>query len=142
LVNERIQTIAWAKGETVALSVCLVAALEEESAILSVKERGFVPHKFNKGSEIAGRATGNCGIMVNESGRGFGFANRELDRGMTRHGPGAGADVRKGTEITTHVVTKAAGTGIICYARGERGHMKRMCRKKGGNTVKRYNSEN
>jgi hypothetical protein len=38
LSNERIQTIVRAKGET-ALSVCIDAATEEESAILSAKER-------------------------------------------------------------------------------------------------------
>jgi hypothetical protein len=141
LGNERIQTIVRAKGEIVALSVCIDAALEKKSAILSVKETGFVPQKFNKGSEITGRATGNYGKMVNESSRGFGFANRELDRGMTHHGRGAGADVQKGTGITTHVVTKAASTGIICYACGERGHIKCMCRKD-SNTVKWNNSEN
>ncbi|PNF17536.1 hypothetical protein B7P43_G16427, partial [Cryptotermes secundus] len=102
LVNERIQTIVRAKGESVALSVCIDAALEEESAILSVKERGFAPQKFNKGPEIAGRATG--------------------------------ADVRKGTGISMHVVTKATDAGIICYACGERGHIKRVCRKRQNNS--------
>jgi hypothetical protein len=37
LSNERIQTIVRAKGETALLSVCIDAAMEEESAILSAK---------------------------------------------------------------------------------------------------------
>jgi hypothetical protein len=39
LSNERIQTIVRAKGETALLSVCIDAAMEEESAILFAKER-------------------------------------------------------------------------------------------------------
>jgi hypothetical protein len=149
LVNERIQTIVRAKGESVALSVCIDAALEEESAILSVKERGFAPQKFNKGPEIAGEATGSNGNMNKESGRGFGFANRGLNRGMARPGRGTGADVRnstgtdvrEGTGIATHVVRKAADSRIICYACGKRGHIKRMCRNANGNAVRRNNPE-
>jgi hypothetical protein len=80
----------------VGLSVCIDAALEEESAILSVKERGFAPRKCNKGPEIASRTTGNRGSMNRESRRGSGFANRDLNRGVARPGRGTGADVRKG----------------------------------------------
>lgn len=40
LASERIQRIVRAKGEWVAMSVCTDTALEE-SAILSVKERGI-----------------------------------------------------------------------------------------------------
>jgi hypothetical protein len=101
-----------------------------------------VPQKFNKGPEIASRATRNYGDMNKESGRGFGFANRDLNRGMARPGRGAGADVRKGTGIATHVVTKAADTRVNCYACGERGHIKRMCRKRNSNTVRQNSSEN
>ena len=39
LSNERIQTIVRSKGETALLSTCIDAALEEESAILSARER-------------------------------------------------------------------------------------------------------
>jgi hypothetical protein len=41
LSNERIQTIMRSKGETALLSTCIDAVLEEESAILSARERGF-----------------------------------------------------------------------------------------------------
>jgi len=41
LSNERIQTIVRSKQETALLSVCIDTALEEESAILSARERGF-----------------------------------------------------------------------------------------------------
>ena len=41
LSNERIQTIVRSKGENDLLSACIDTALEEESAILSAKERGF-----------------------------------------------------------------------------------------------------
>jgi hypothetical protein len=76
VVNERIQAIVRAKGKAAALSVCIDTALEGESAILSVKERGFRPQKFNKGPEVDNRATSNHGNVNKESGRGFGFANR------------------------------------------------------------------
>ena len=39
LSNERIQTIVRSKGETALLSACIDAAVEEESAILSARER-------------------------------------------------------------------------------------------------------
>jgi hypothetical protein len=142
LVNERNQTIVRAKGESAALSVCIDAALEEESAILSVKERGFAPHKFSNGHEVANRATGTYGKIDNGSGRGFGGTTRDLIKGMARPGRGTGVDVRRSTGITTHVVTKAADTGIICCACGEMGHIKRMCKKGNGNTVRQNNAEN
>jgi hypothetical protein len=37
--NERVQTIVRGKGEVVLLSECIDATMEEESAILSAKER-------------------------------------------------------------------------------------------------------
>jgi hypothetical protein len=39
LIIERIQTTVRAKGETALLSTCIDCALEEESAIMSVRER-------------------------------------------------------------------------------------------------------
>jgi hypothetical protein len=45
LSNERIQIVVRSKGETALLSTCIDAALEEESAILSARERGFSVHK-------------------------------------------------------------------------------------------------
>jgi hypothetical protein len=39
LINERIQTIVRDKGEMTLLTTCIVCALEEESAIMSAKER-------------------------------------------------------------------------------------------------------
>jgi len=41
LNNEKIPTIVRSKGETALLSTCIGAALEEESAILSARERRF-----------------------------------------------------------------------------------------------------
>jgi hypothetical protein len=38
-VNERTQTIVKAKGESAVLSICINTAVEEELAILFVKER-------------------------------------------------------------------------------------------------------
>jgi hypothetical protein len=88
LVNERIQTIVRAKGESAALSVCIDVALKEESDILSVKERGFAPQKFSKGHEVANRVTDTYGKIDKGSGRGFGGTTRDLNKGMAR--PDAG----------------------------------------------------
>jgi hypothetical protein len=134
LVNERIQTIVRAKGESVLLSVYIDTALEEESAILSVKERGFTSQKFNKGPEIANTTTGNRGSMIKESSRGFEFVKRDVNRGLTRRGRGTGVDVSKGTGTNTHVLTRATDMRIICHACGERGHIKRMCSKNSSGT--------
>ena len=41
LSNERIQTIVRSKGENALLSAYIDTTLEEESAILSARERGF-----------------------------------------------------------------------------------------------------
>ena len=94
------------------LSVCIDITLEEESAILS--KRKVSRQKFNKGPEVDNRATSNHGNVNKESGRGFGFANRESYKGTARPGRGTGADGRRGAGITTHVVIKTADTGIIC----------------------------
>jgi hypothetical protein len=76
LVNERIQTIVRAKGES-AMSVCIDTALEDESAILSAKERGFAAQRSGRGPEVASKVAGNPGYMNKGSGRGFGFANEK-----------------------------------------------------------------
>jgi hypothetical protein len=136
LFNKRNQTIVRAKGESVALLVCIDAALEEESTILSVKERGFAPQKFSTGHAVANRARGTYGKIDKGSGKGFRGTARDLNKGMARPGRGTGVDVRKSTGTATHVVTKTADTGIVCYACGERGHFMRMCRKGNGNAVK------
>jgi hypothetical protein len=45
LSNERIQAIVQSKGETALLSNCIDTALEEDSTVLSVRERGFSVQK-------------------------------------------------------------------------------------------------
>jgi hypothetical protein len=66
LINERVQTIVRAKGETALLSTCIDCALEEESAIMSAKERSFSAQKVNRGLEVAGSMRGNpCVNMFN-----------------------------------------------------------------------------
>jgi hypothetical protein len=88
LVNERIHTVVRAKGESVGLSVRIVAALEAEWGVLPVKERGFAPRTFNKGPEMANRTTGNHESMNQKSHRGLGL--------QTEIWRGTGAHVRKG----------------------------------------------
>ena len=52
LSNERIQTIVRSKGETALLSACIDAALEEESAILSSREREREGSQYREVLEI------------------------------------------------------------------------------------------
>jgi hypothetical protein len=59
LSNDRKQTIVGAKGETTLLSACIDSALEEESAILSVKERGFAASKSNDKRVFEGSGRGS-----------------------------------------------------------------------------------
>jgi hypothetical protein len=46
LSNEKTQTIVQSKGETALLSTCIYATLEEESAILSARERILRTERF------------------------------------------------------------------------------------------------
>jgi hypothetical protein len=63
LANERIQTIVRAREESAVLSICIDMAMEEESAILSAKERGFSAQGSGRGPEVASKVGGNPGYM-------------------------------------------------------------------------------
>lgn len=95
LSNERIQTIVRSKGETAVLSTCIDAALEEESAILSARERGFAVHKsfgnvFKGPARVSTQVSnGNYGSreqMLKGSGRGPGFVARVEMEGLPHSG--------------------------------------------------------
>jgi hypothetical protein len=106
LINERVQTIVRAKGETALLSTCIDCALEGESAIMSEKERSFSAQKVNRGLEVAGSIRGNpCVNMFKGSGRGPGFANREVNRENRPTHPGRGVrvDVNRIASFNAHV---------------------------------------
>jgi hypothetical protein len=126
LANERVQTIVRAKGESMALSVCIDTALEEESAIWSVKDRGIASNKMHKGPGVSPRET--------ESHRDFekgtrvsGFANR----GVLRPGRGTSIERSKSTVSTAaHVVRGTTAAKVKCYACGALGHMAKFCTKK------------
>jgi hypothetical protein len=51
LVTERIQTIVRANGESALMSICTDAGMEEESAVLLAKERGFLVLRSGRGPE-------------------------------------------------------------------------------------------
>jgi hypothetical protein len=76
LGNERVQTIVRTKGETALLSECIDTAMEEESAILSVRERGIAAPRSHAGNGIKGHGRGSGFIPQREimgPGRGSGF---------------------------------------------------------------------
>jgi hypothetical protein len=54
LSNERIHMIVRTKGEATLLSECIDIAMEEESAILLVKERGFATPRSHADSRNKG----------------------------------------------------------------------------------------
>jgi hypothetical protein len=130
LSNERVRTIVRAKGEMAMLSVCIDTALEEESAILSAKERGF-----NVGNTFKGPGTGS------------GFVPRDISRGIGHPGRRVGYDNRNISK-SAHVVSDAARERIPagnlgkirCHACGALGHVSRFCRKKNDGAWKNVDS--
>jgi hypothetical protein len=131
LSNEMVQTIVMAKGETAMLSVCIDTAFEEESAILSAKERGF-----------------NAGNTFKGPGRGSGFIPRDMNRGVGHPGRRVGYDDNRNISKSAHVVSDAARERapagnfekIRCHACGALGHISRFCRKKGNGAWKKVAS--
>jgi hypothetical protein len=89
LSNDRIQTIVRAKGETTLLSACIDSALEEESAILSVKERGFAAPKSNDKRVFEGSGRGSW--VRNLRSENGGFAARQNNERSVFRGSGKGS---------------------------------------------------
>jgi hypothetical protein len=157
LSSERIQTIVRSKGETALLSTCIDAALEEESAILSARERGFsVPRNYNvfKGP---GRVSTNvssssaCGReqVAIVSGRGPGFVARVESEGLLHPGRGVTGNVRDSGDGRsalrregTNGRTRESGRELRCYACGNLGHVARACTVLDSNGWRRSASEN
>ena len=101
--NERIQTIVRSKGGTSLLSICIDAALEEESAILCARDRGFSVQKSYgnvfKGParlSVQGKNGGNSSReqVMRGSGRGPGFIAR-VESGLLNPGRGVNAKERR-----------------------------------------------
>jgi hypothetical protein len=110
LSNEKVQTIVRSKGERALLSECIDSAMEEESAILSAKERGFAGPRTNYRNGFRGH-----------------------DRGLIH--PGRRVDVSnngvRNANIVTGSICKEIQVGKIrCYACGAMGHISRDCRNK------------
>ena len=153
LSNERIQTIVRSKGETALLSTCIDAALEEESAILSARERGFSVHKsygnMFKGPPRVSMHANNGGNSSREqvlrgSGRGPGFVARVEAEGLLH--PGRGVNARSSASDNRGVVRREGmrdtGKRIRCYACGDLGHVARACTATDGSGWKRMSSGN
>ena len=99
LSNERIQTIVRSKGETALLSTYIDTALEEESAILSARERGFSVQRsfgnmFKGPIRVSVNSAGSSSKeqVLRGSGRGLGFIAR-VETGGLLH-PGRGVNMR------------------------------------------------
>jgi hypothetical protein len=157
LSNERIQTIVRSKGETALLSTCIDAALEEESAILSARDRGF---SVQRGFGNIIRGPSRVSVQANDrgssckeqvlrgSGRGPGFIARVESEGLLH--PGRGVNVKDSTRDSRganrresmSAGTRDAGKRIRCYACGDFGHVARACTMTDGSGWKRISSGN
>jgi hypothetical protein len=151
LSNERIQTTVRAKGETALLSVCIDAAVEEESAILSAKERGFTAPRSSAGNAFRGPGRGSgfttlegnkgssIGNAFRRPGRGSGFTTLGGNRGFRHPGRWVGFGTNGSTVRRAHVVAEDVAREhvimnnheIRCHACGALGHRSRNCRKRG-----------
>jgi len=152
LSNERIQTIVRSKGETALLSTCIDAALEEESAILSARERGFSVHKsygnmFKGPPRVSMHANNGSNSsreqVLRGSGRGPGFIARVEAEGLLH--PGRGVNARSSASDNTGVVRREGmrDTGKrMCYTCGDLGHVARACTATDGSGWKRMSSGN
>jgi hypothetical protein len=151
LSNERIQTIVRSKGETALLSSCIDTALEEESAILSARERGFSVQR-GEGSMFKGSArvsvqpsngASSRGQMLRGSGRGPGFIARVESEGLMHPGRGVDMNIASGNRgVIRREYTRDSGKKIRCYACGNFGHVAKACTMPDGSGWRRINSEN
>ena len=124
LSNERVQTIVRAKGEAALLSECIDAAMEEESAILSAKERGFAAPRSHAGSRDKGPGRGS-GFTPQGEYRGYKPPGRRVSfDNNTRH-----AHVVKEGVAREHAVMGSMSDNIKCHACGAIGHISRFCKK-------------
>jgi hypothetical protein len=119
--------------------------MEEESAILSAKERGFAAPRSHAGNIIKGIGRGS-GFTPREEfngnkglGRGSGFIPRGEFRGFRPPGRRVafnnnGNNVRNAHVVTEdvargHVVMEHSRSNIRCHAYGAFGHISRFCRR-------------
>jgi hypothetical protein len=153
LTNDRIQTIVRSKGETALLSTCIDVALEEESAILSARERGFSVHR---GFGSTSRESPRVSVLASDrsssrreqefkgSGRGPGFIARVETEGLPHPGRGVNEGCNRGAirRDNTNVGVRESSNRIRCYACGDFGHVARSCPGTGGSGWKKISSGN
>jgi len=104
LSNDKIQITVRSKGGTALLLTCIDAALEEESAILSARERGFlvqrgfgnVIRESSRVSVLANDRGSSCKEHVLKgSGTGPGFIARVETEGLLHPGCGVNEKVKR-----------------------------------------------
>jgi len=124
LANERIQTIVRARGEATLLSTCVEVALEEESAILSVRDKSSNGHSsvpYRNVRENINRPP--VRRSDRESSRGFpGSHDRNSSKGFSNSVSGVGGHV--------NVAVGSAEHKTRCYACGGLDHVARYCKKR------------
>ena len=116
LSNER--TIVRSKGETALLSTCIDAALEEESAILSARERGFSvqksygnlfkgPARVSVQANIGGSSSRKQ--VLRESGRRPAFIARVESEGLLH--PGRGVNTKDSASDNRGAIRRNTSVG-------------------------------
>ncbi|KDR18082.1 hypothetical protein L798_07776 [Zootermopsis nevadensis] len=111
--NERIQTIVRSKGESAMLSACIDTALDEESAILSARERGFTMQRQNKGPEVAIRVIGSNLNAFKGLSRGTRFANRDMNHRIVHPGRGIDTEASRNAGFNAHMVTGSTDPRVV-----------------------------
>jgi hypothetical protein len=125
LVSERIQTKVRARGEATLLSTCIEISLEEESKILSARNKG--------GSSYSSVPYRNVFENINRP------PVRRSDRESSRRFPGSRRDMNsskgfhksgRGVEGNVNVTVGSAEYKTRCYTCGGLGHVARNCKKR------------
>jgi len=155
LSNERIQTIVRSKGETALLSACIDTTLEEESAILSARERGFsvqgsFGNMFKGATRVSVNSAGSSSKeqVLRGSGSGPGFITRVITEGLLH--PGRGVNMRDSVRDKRGAIwrdisitgARDSGKGIRCYVCGNFSHMAKACPMADCSGLKRSSSGN
>lgn len=114
LHNERIQTVVRSRGESILLSQAIEISLEEESAILSVKERST---SAANGPPLRCNKCNKLGHTANRCMSSYRFPNADVKAVSSCFSCGSGSHI-----------AKDCPQGRVCRKCGRKGHTANVCR--------------